>query len=214
MDLSPCKLQHTMLTLDSALIAIVAEFTGPYAPYQGVALTPCSGGGVFVSATDSGKIACMAYDRKGRGDESIYLLPSTELVRSCKGLKTAEREITIGDQTALITTFRKSAANEVKEIPITKSQTTPPPLAKIMRHCIDTWGATPVASNTAGRYATDYVEKAIKDLSTREKSLVFSAFDGGPLRIQSDCGDIVVLVMPQTAEPIPPLPSWLELFAQ
>jgi hypothetical protein len=203
-----------MLTLNSALIAVVAEFTGPYAPYQGVALTPCPSGGVFVSATDNGKIACMAYDCRGRGDEAIYLLPSSELVRSCKGLKTAEREITIADQTALVTTFRKSAANDVKEIPITRSQTTPPPLGKIMRHCIDTWGATPVIGNTAGRYATDYVEKAIKVLSTREKSLVFSAFDGGPLRIQSDCGDIVVLVMPQTAEPIPPLPAWLDAYAQ
>lgn len=202
-----------MLSLDSALIAIAAEFTGPYAPYQGVALTPGPTGGVFVAATDQGRIACIAFDPRGRGDESIYLLPSSELLRACKGLKTAEREATLNEQTALVTTFRKSAGNEVKEIPITKSQVTPPPLAKIMRHCIDTWGATPSLSETAGRYATEYIERAVKSLSNREKSLVFCGFDGGPMRIQSHTGDVIILVMPQTAEPIPAIPAWLQDFA-
>jgi hypothetical protein len=202
-----------MLSLDSALIAVAAEFTGLYAPYQGVALTPCPSGGVFVAATDHGKVACIAFDPRGQGDEARYLLPSADLLNACKGLKTADREIVIDGETALVTTFRKSTSNEVKEFPVTTSQVAPPPLALIMRHCIATWGATPELSRTAGRYATDYVNKAVKVLGSRDRSLVFSSFDGGPLRIQTDSGRIVVLVMPQKALPIPPLPPWMSEFA-
>ena len=41
-----------------------------------------------------------------------------------------------------------------------------------------------------------------------------SAFDGGPMRLQTDRGNVVILVMPQTAEPIPPIPDWLINFAK
>ena len=43
--------------------------------------------------------------------------------------------------------------------------------------------------------------------------MILSSFNGGPMRIEEGSGDIVVLVMPQTAEPIPPIPQWLRNYA-
>jgi len=203
-----------MLSFNSALFAIAAEFIGPYAPYQGIAVTPASNGGVFIASTDHGKIACIAHDRRGSADESVYVLPSAELVKCCKGIKTAERELRIDGPAGFVTTYRKTSSSEVREIPITRSQSEPPPLPRIMQACIDTWGQAPALSATAGRYSSSYIEKAIRALSNREASIVFSAFDGGPLRIQTEAGDLMILVMPQTAAPVPHLPAWLSDFAQ
>jgi hypothetical protein len=33
------------------------------------------------------------------------------------------------------------------------------------------------------------------------------------MRIQTDVGNIIILVMPQTAEPIPTIPDWLSKYA-
>lgn len=202
-----------MLSLDSSLFAVAAEFTGAYAPFQGIALTPGPQGGVFIAATDHGKVACIAYDPRGTADESAYILPSTELLKYAKGIKTAERELRIDGSTGFVTTYRKSSSNDVREIPIARSNTQPPPLSRIMQSCIDTWGQAPILSETAGRYSSAYIDKAVRVLSNRESSLVFSAFDGGPLRIQSDNGNLIVLIMPQTAVPVPPLPAWLATYA-
>ena len=43
--------------------------------------------------------------------------------------------------------------------------------------------------------------------------VVLSAFDGGPLRIQTDKADVVILVMPQVKEKIPSIPEWLSDYA-
>ena len=45
-------------------------------------------------------------------------------------------------------------------------------------------------------------------------SLVLSAFDGGPLRLQGEGLELMILVMPQTAEPIPPIPDWVLRFSE
>jgi hypothetical protein len=42
---------------------------------------------------------------------------------------------------------------------------------------------------------------------------VLSAFDGGPLRIQGEGLEILLLLMPQTAVPIPAVPAWAEAWA-
>ena len=34
------------------------------------------------------------------------------------------------------------------------------------------------------------------------------------MRIQEESGNVVILVMPQTAEPIPPVPDWLKAYSQ
>ena len=46
-----------MLSCNSALLAIASEFTGTYAPYQAVELTPHERGGVFLASTDKGNVA-------------------------------------------------------------------------------------------------------------------------------------------------------------
>lgn len=202
-----------MLTFNSALLASAAEFTGRYAPYQGIELRPAGDRGVFISATDQGNVAFMAYDPNGIGDETVVVLPDADLIKHCKGLKTAEREVRIDGPTALVTTFRKTSSKEAKEIPVTRSSVAFPPLARIMRQCIERWGTAPELTATAGRYNNQYIEKAMKVLATYEDSVVMSCFDGGPLRLQGDSGNITILVMPQTAVPVPGQPDWISGYA-
>jgi hypothetical protein len=113
---------------------------------------------------------------------------------------------------AIVTTFRKST-HEKKEIIISRSISDFPPLASAVKACIDRWSSQPAVSATAGRYESWYIERALRGLSSTDDSIILSAFDGGPLRIQTDAGDVVILVMPQTAEMIPSLPEWLKEYA-
>jgi hypothetical protein len=217
-----------MLQLNAPLIAIAGEFTGKYAPYQAIEITPAKDGGVFVASTDKGNIACLGFDPGGSGDSSMRLLPTPELLRACRGIKTAERSITLGGDgipascpptsaqapnTAIVTTHRKST-NDRLEIPIQQSSVEFPPLAQTMASVLKKWGINPKISANAGRYDANYMQKAIKSLSSLDTSITFSCFDGGPMRLQTQEGNVVVLVMPQTAEPIPPIPDWLEKYSR
>ena len=201
-----------MLRLNSALVAIAAEFTGKYSPYQSVEISPAPKGGVFVASTDRGNIACLAYDPAGTADETIKLLPDPGLIKSCRGIKTAERELRIEGDNALVTTFRKST-NEQRETVVNKSISDFPPLASAISACLERWSTTPSVSTTAGRYESWYLERALKGLSSTSDSVVMSAFDGGPLRVQTDKADVIILVMPQAKEDIPPVPEWLRDYA-
>lgn len=203
-----------MLTCNSALIAIASEFTGSYAPYQAVELTPDDRGGVFLASTDKGNVACLAYDPSGEGDETINLLPNSELVKASRGVKTANRTVFIEGDIARVTTHRKSTS-ETKEVSINRSTVNSPNLAKALKDCLDHWDKLDAESMsaTAGRYNLTYIQRAIKGLSTLNASVILSSFNGGPMRIEESSGEIVILVMPQTAEPIPPIPQWLRKFA-
>ena len=201
-----------MLRLNSALVAIAAEFTGKYAPYQSVEISPAPKGGVFVASTDRGNIACLAYDPAGAADETIKLLPDPDLIKLCRGIKTAERELRIEGNNALVTTFRKST-NEQRETIVNRSISDFPPLAGAISHCLEVWTDSPGISTTAGRYESWYVERAIKGLSSTSDSVILSGFHGGPLRIQTDKADVVILVMPQVKEKIPSVPEWLSDYA-
>lgn len=202
-----------MLQLNSSLVAIAAEFTGKFAPYQAVEIGPAPGGGAYVSSTDKGKIACLAFDASATIDETIRLLPDPELIKACRGIKTAERQLFIEGNNAVVTTFRKST-HEKKEIMVSRSISDFPPLASAVKACIDRWSSQPTVSATAGRYESRYIERALRGLSSADDSIILSAFDGGPLRIQTDTSDVVILVMPQTAEKIPSLPEWLKDYAE
>ena len=217
-----------MLQLNSALIAIAAEFAGRYSPYQSIEISPDPRGGVYVASTDHGKIACLAFDPVGSGDETVQLLPNNDLIKACRGIKTAERTITIGSNritescpaqppspanTAIVTTHRKSTNDRV-EVPLLYSSIEFPPLAKTLRAMLERWSGLPSTSATAGRYDANYLQKAIKGLTAQNSSVVLSAFDGGPMRIQGDNDSVVILVMPQTAEPIPPIPEWLTAYSR
>jgi len=201
-----------MLRLNSALVALAGAFTGTYAPFQAIHLQPHAGG-VLVASSDHGRVSALAFDRQGRADESCDLLASSELLRSCSGIKTAERELSLEGDTLSVTTYRKKAAHEVKTFPLQRASAPFPPLDQAVAACVRHWGAAPTLSRTAGRYDSAYLEKALKAAGHLCDSLVLSSFDGGPLRLQSDTLELVILVMPQTAAPIPPLPDWLERFA-
>lgn len=202
-----------MLQLNSSLVAIAAEFTGKFAPYQAVEISPAPGGGCYVSSTDKGKIACLAYDASATIDETVRILPDPELIKACRGIKTADRQLYIEGNNAVVTTFRKTT-HEKRETIISRSISDFPPLAQAVKACIDRWSAQPTVSATAGRYESRYIERALRGLSSADDSIILSAFDGGPLRIQTDAGDVVILVMPQAAEKIPSLPEWLKEYAE
>lgn len=202
-----------MIRLNSSLVSIAAEFCGKYSPYQAIEISPAAGGGVYVTSTDGGRVVCLAHDPAGICSEVTRLLPDSELLRYGRGIKTADRELTVNGNNAVVTTFRKTTS-EKKEFTVTHSISDSPPLAQAVKACIDKWSPTPTTTSTAGRYESAYVERALKGLAQGDGSVVMSAFDGGPMRLQTDRGNVVILVMPQTAEPIPPIPDWLINFAK
>ena len=208
------------LRLNSALIAIAAEFTGTYTPYQAIQISPGASGGVFVASTDKGNIACLCFDPTGSADESISVIPTPDLVKAARGIKTADRELSIGDipdnsctVMANVTTMQKST-NKSVEVLVQLSSAEFPPLANVMLGIIDKWGKTPAMSATAGRYDATYLQKAIKCLGGAHTSITFSSLDGGPLRVQSGDQGVVILIMPQSAEPIPSVPDWLSAYTK
>lgn len=201
-----------MLQFNSALLAIAGGFVGTYAPYQAIHIAPHNNG-VLVASTDQGRAAFIGYDPRGTADETYDLLPDSKLLTACAGIKSAERDVTIDDGIARVTTYRKTAANEIKEFPALRSSAAFPSLQPVLRACIDRWGKAPALATTAGRYASPLLINAIKSIGGFHDSIVLSAFDGGPLRIQCDGLDMLILIMPQTAEPIPVLPDWICSYA-
>lgn len=201
-----------MIQFNSALLALAGLFVGPYAPYQAVHIQPHQGG-VLVASSNQGRVTFLGFDADGTAEESCDLIPDRALLDACAGIKTADRDIVIDGATAKVTTYRKIASNEVKEFNVQRSSAAFPPIHDALRACIERWSATPQVSGTAGRYGTSYLTKALKAAGLQADSLVLSSFDGGPLRLHSDTLDMIVLVMPQTAEPIPPLPDWICSYA-
>jgi len=197
-----------VLQFNSALLAAVGSFTGKYAPYQAVLIQPHAGG-ILLAGSDEGKVTALAFDRDGRGDETATIIPSTELLKACSGIKTAERGVVIDGNSAVVTTYYKTSNSKGKELPVHRSITPFPPIDQAIAACIERWSATPKLSETAGRYKLRYLERAIRNAGLYSDSLVLSAFEGGPLRIQGESIELVILVMPQTAEPIPAVPDWL-----
>lgn len=202
-----------MLSFNSSLLSIASEFVGNYAPFQSVQVTPAPNGGVYIASTDKGNIVCLAHDPAGEADETVHLLPSKEIARATKLIKTGERNIRIEEGTAVITTYKKTT-NQIQELPILKSSIPfPKEFYPALKTCIDRWSLTPKLSETAGRYSSTYISKAVKALGSIDSSITFSAFDGGPLRIQGSDSNLMILIFPQTAAPIPHLPDWFGKYA-
>lgn len=201
-----------MLRFDASLLALACDFVGTWVPYQGIELAPLAGG-VSIAATNRGAVAMIAFDPNGSADETTVLLPGGDLAKACRGIKTASREVTLHESTAVVTTYRKSTNSSV-ELPITRSSIPFPNLTRVITTALQYWGTTPTASSTAGRYELPLLTKALRAMADDSDSIVLSAFQGGPLRLQREDSEIVILLMPQAAEPIPPVPSWLESYAQ
>lgn len=201
-----------MLQFKSSLLAICGSFTGPFAPFHAVHVEPAAQGGVVVIGSDEGKVTAVGFDPRGHADEAANLLPTSDLLAACKGIKGAERDVTIQNTHAQVTTYHKSK-NKTKDFPVLRSQEPYPPIQQALARCLENWGATPDLSRTAGRYSIAYLDRALKAAGHLSDSIVLSAFDGGPMRLQADSLDLLVMVMPQTREPIPPLPEWAITFA-
>lgn len=197
---------------EAPLLAVAAEFTGKYAPYQAIQIRPHPKRGVVVSATDEGKVAVVGYDASGEADGETCVIPGSELVRACRAVKTARREITIDGMNATVRSITKSTS-KAAEFLIQHSAVEFPPLAAVLDKCVERWGASPGTSATAGRYDAALLERAIKAGGSLASSIVLSAYDGGPMRIQAEGLELLILLMPQTAEPIPPVPGWVQEWA-
>ena len=200
-----------MIRFNSALLANAAEFTGKYAPYQGIELAPAPGGGIYVTSTDKGNIAYFGYDASGETDRCAVVFPTTDLIKHCRGIKTADRELRIQDGLGMVTTYRKSSS-EVKETPVQFSAVPFPELGPVIQTIVKYWKEQTPLSSTCGSYDSSYVAKALKCLGGQGESVCISSFDGGPMRLQLPGEQQVVLVMPQEKIPVPALPEWLQLY--
>ena len=201
------------IALDGSLVAVAADFCGRYAPYQGIQLRPNpSGQGVYVASTDAGKLAFLAYDHSGTGDEEVVLLPTTDLIKNCRPLKSASRWIEIEGDTARCSKSTKNTTQTV-ELPITLSAVPPSDLVGVMKVIAEQWGKDMPCIN-AGNFHAQYLQRAFRAIESLGASVTMSHLDGGPLRIESTTGCALVMVMPEKARPIPDLPDYLFQFAQ
>jgi len=201
-----------MLSLDGALVAVASDFCGRYAPYQAITLRPNPDGrGVYVASTDAGKLAFLAYDHAGHGDEEVILLPTPDLIKHCRPLKSASRGIEIEGDTARCSKSTKNTT-QTSEIPITRSAVPPSDLVGVMKTVATLWGKDIPCVN-AGNFNANYLQKAFRSIESLGSSITMSHLEGGPLRIESTTGCALVMVMPETARPIPELPEYLLKFA-
>lgn len=206
------QLKPVSLQCSAALLAIAAELTGKTPPYQGVRLEPFAGGGVIAAATDAGKIAALLLDPAGKATRSYTLLPSKELIKIARPIKTAERTVLIDGDQIRVLTARKSATATTEALPLIESTAAFPPLKGVLAQVLQRW-ATPSAA-TAGRYDSALLRRALDALAHGgHDAIVLAGFDGGPLRLESPDQQLTVLLMPQTALPIPPLAEWLGQWA-
>ena len=201
-----------MLSLNGALVAVAADFVGRYSPYQGIQLRPGpNGDGVYVASTDAGRLAFLAYDHSGKGDEEIILLPTADLIKETRPLKSATRWLEIEGETARCSKLTK-ATTKTSEVPITRSAVAPPDLVGAFRVVAETWGKD-IPCVDCGNFNASYLQKAFRAIESLGSSITLSHLSGGPLRIESTTGCALVMVMPETARPIPELPEYLLKFA-
>lgn len=200
-----------MIRFSSGLLALAANFTGKYAPFQGIQIAPLAGG-VSVVASNRGAVAFFGYDPKGQANREVVLLPDGELIKAARGIKTAEREVTIDGGAALVTTYYKDHSTS-KEFPAHFSSVAFPPMRAVVDQAIAYWGETPELTTTAGRYDLALLDKAVRAMADDAGSIVLSGYQGGPLRLQREDLQAVVLLMPQAAKPLPTVPPWLASYA-
>ena len=73
---------------------------------------------------------------------------------------------------------------------------------KDVPHCVD-----------AGNFSANFLLRAFKAIEVLGGSITMSHLNGGPLRVESTDHDVIVLVMPEMARPIPALPDFLRSFS-
>lgn len=210
------------LVFNSALLAYAGAFTGQWAGDRGIEVAPLRPGrldsGVTVAAFNRGAVGMIGYDPKGSASERVILVPGGDLLKAARGIKTAERDVRIeGDDPAAlkarVTTYYKEHATFL-DFQVRASSEPLDSYRAAVDAALQRWGRLPELSSNAGRYDIKLLLAAIKAMVDDTDSLVISGYDGGPLRLQREDAEIVVLLMPQAAQPIPSAPDWLSLYAQ
>ena len=200
------------INLNGALVAVAADFCGKYAPWTSIQLRPGPGtNGVFVAATDEGRIAFLGYDHGGKGDEEVCLLPTPDLIKNTRPLKSASRWLEIDGDTAICSKMTKSTTKS-EEIPIVRSQSEPPDLVGALANVAQVWGKDIPDCQSAGNFNAGFLLRSFKAIEALGGSVTMSHLSGGPLRVESTEGNAIVLVMPELARPVPPLPDYLTAF--
>lgn len=220
------------LTCESRLYAIGCDFAGTYAPYQGIHFCPGPGGqGVIAAASDRGALTFVGYDEAGAIDEATTLLPCNELAAASRGLKSGPRTLTLDTETriATVTTHLKTRAGKTVELaaPLVSSISFPD-IQAVTANFIAYWeGASPVVT-TCGRYDAKLLLKALRAAEGLGDSVSLSGMDGGPLLVNIEAFDdgegrkkpqmqstgLLLMLMPQTAQEVPPPPGWARRWSQ
>lgn len=217
-----------MIDCRSSLIALAGRFTDKFSPFQAISLEPGPGGsGVLVFASNRGASAFVALDPKGVYDDPaprLKVLPTSELLGLCKGIKSAERSVRIDGETAVVSTYTKSTTSQ-RETPVAYS--TLPCLSARDCCAIATrvkWCPPGGAAGLLGRYDIALVRDMVRILEDQGDPVILSIGQGSPenegadrpLRVFSESLNAMAIVMPQKRRdtPYPPMPEWLSQVAR
>lgn len=213
------------LTCESRLYAVGCDFAGSYAPYQGVHFCPGPAGiGVIAAASDRGALTFVGYDEAGTIDEAATLLPADDLAAASRGLKSGPRTLSLDTETriASVTTHLKSKAGKVVETAAPPVSSIPfPDIRTITANLIAHWEGAARIITSCGRFDAKLLLKALRAAEGLGDSVALSGMDGGPLLISIEAyvedgkkaprmqsTGLMLMLMPQTAQPIPPPPAW------
>lgn len=212
-----------MIELRSSLLSLAGEYTDKFEPYNTIVLEPAPGGGVMVTSTFRGNAAFLGRDAKGIWDEDLkqlLLLPTSELLTPCKGIKTAERRIEIDLQAGVATVYTLRKTTTQKQLvpflvaPSGTKSVNAALMAGTIKDVFKTDAEQPVR---LGRYDAKLVSKAMRMFAEAEEFCVLSAGDTplGPLRIYCQAIDsmVVIAAADKTGEAFEPVPEWIKLAA-
>lgn len=219
------------LTCESRLYAIGCDFAGTYAPYQGIHFCPGPAGiGVIAAASDRGALTFVGYDEAGTIDEPATLLQDDELAAASRGLKSGPRTLTIDTDTriASVTTHLKTKAGKTVETAAPAVSAIPfPDIETVVANFIAHWEGLGDRVDTSGRYDAKLLLKALRAAEGLGDSVSLTGMGGGPLLINIEAAledskkvirmhstGLLLMLMPQTAQPVPPPPAWARRWAQ
>lgn len=204
------------IQLQAGLFHLAAGFVGQFSPFQAIEISPGRHGlGVFVAATD-GNTAFVALDRHGTASCNLALLPEAALVKAAAPIKTAKRTLILDteENSASVFTHRKTTTGStlVFDLPVV-STVDLPPLRRVLQqvaHAWDTPAMAPVVNS--GRYQVNLLLKTLEAAGKLGDLVTLHGWDGGPIRVEAEGSDVLLLVMPTHACVMPGAPPWLEEF--
>lgn len=213
------------LTCESRLYAIGCDFAGTYAPYQGIHFCPGPASiGVIAAASDRGALTFVGYDEAGTIDEAATLLPADELAAASRGLKSGPRTLQIDTETriASVTTHLKTKAGKTVEMAAPPVSSIPfPDIHTVVANFIAHWEGLGQQVDSCGRYDAKLLLKALRAAEGLGDSISLSGLSGGPLLVNIETAledvkkvvrmqstGLLLMLMPQTAQPVPPPPGW------